>query len=1643
MKAKSIASANGCLCLLFTVLLFILNSPLQLQAQTQDSRSGDEAALEALYVAANGSSWNNNGGWSSSGMSLGNSIHGVSTATVDGELRVTAINLKNNNLTGSIDVPELGNLKQMTLFAVTFNSLNSSLPPELGNAANLEYLYLSRSDDVYVKNEFPHDTEEVTGGGDVHPGKNKGSENNVFTGPVPPEWGNLEKLKWLILNWTDSSSSSFDGITSVPDEIFNITTFEGLQIYENSNVSPRPFPSGVADMSGLVHLALGIQKTGGEGWVTGSLPAGFGNLSNLKFLRLKDNPNLTIDFDVVDFSGLKSLRNLVLAFTDIRGSFPDELLDGTLNDKLVGINLSFPEASGMTGSLPSGSTKMQILNVNNNNLSGAIPAEIWKNTQLINTNFSNNSFTSIGTDDLTGLSSGYWQIRNLRWSNNDIKGRWPNLDWENPDATKDFRRFEVENNRYVFSDMLWIPDNGGGKTIFELYKSQGLSVFSYSPQKPFGRSRTINFTTGSNVTINDFDDVVTHKDNRYQWKKNGSNISGATSRSLAISNAQDSDAGTYTLVVTNPNISALTLTSEPIELQVGSGGSDSPPSAPSLTSPVDGATGISTSPTLDWNSVSGADSYRLQVAASSDFSSTVTDASGLTGTQYEVSGLDYNTGYYWRVRASNSEGSGDWSSVWSFATESEPVSPPDTPVLRSPSDGATGITTTPTLDWDAADRADSYRVLVSEDDTFSETVIDLDGISASTTSYQPDGLDYATTYYWKVVAENSGGSTSSDAWSFTTEDPALDQPQLADPADGATDQPTTLALSWNAVSDADTYRLQVATDESFQSLFDDQGNISATEFTVENLDNGSTYYWRVRASNADGNSNWSQVRSFTTVAGDSSDPMAAPSLEAPSDGASGVSLTPTLSWSDVGADYYILHLDSPETPDLILEAEPGGTQYEVTSPLAGERLHKWRVRGVKDGVEGEWSSIFEFTTGSGDGSLPAAPTLSAPSDGATDQPTTSTLDWNSVSSADTYRVQLATTSDFSSPVTDVSGLTATQYEVSGLDYSTGYYWRVRASNSEGSGNWSSEWSFTTEEEPPSPPGTATLISPEDGVTGVTTSPIFEWEAASDADSYRLLISTDESFASLQADTAGITTTTLQVEGLDNATTYWWKVIAVNNAGETESETQSFTTEDTSLDQPQLVDPDDGATEQPTTLVLSWNAVDRADTYRLQLGSEEAFQTVEVDQSDITATEFTAENLNSGTTYYWRVRASNADGSSSWSEIRSFTTAYQVPDIPNLSSPNDGAVDQPTTLTLQWDASERAESYVLQVSADQEFLSLEFEQNGITGTEQEVKNVSNATTYYWRVRAVNPAGGSNWSGVWTFTTASKGNNGNGPNPPGQSKPDDKEENVPRNPNFEWSSVDADYYTLEVSMVSTGEVILEEDVYDTIFTPQQDLAYNTDYQWRIKGVKDSVDGAWSELWTFTTEAEGDGEITDPPAVPVLTTPADGAENTSLLPTFTWEPVDADNYVLQVTDGETFETVVETVVTGTIYTPSEELAYQTDYRWRVRAVKEGVEGDWSTERQFITEPEDGMETSLEQNYPNPFNPSTQVRFTLAETQRVSLKVYDTTGRQVATIVEGTLQAGTYERTFQADNLASGIYFLRLVTDNQVATSQMTLLK
>lgn len=286
--------------------------------------------------------------------------------------------------------------------------------------------------------------------------------------------------------------------------------------------------------------------------------------------------------------------------------------------------------------------------------------------------------------------------------------------------------------------------------------------------------------------------------------------------------------------------------------------------------------------------------------------------------------------------------------------------------------------------------------------------------------------------------------------------------------------------------------------------------------------------------------------------------------------------------------------------------------------------------------------------------LPPVPSLTGePPMGSVNAPVNPVLSWNPSNGASSYRLQVATSITFSSSsiVFDNSAITATSQQVAGLLNLTTYYWRVNATNSTGTSAWSTTWDFTTIIAAPVPP---ILISPGNGTTGITVSPIFAWNASSSAASYRLQVAYDFTFSLPVFDKSGITATSQQVTNLDSGDTYYWRVNATNTGGTSPySDIWSFTTSSPVVAVRQI------ESAIPTTYSLSQNypnPFNPSTTIRFDLKDN---STVELDISNILGQkvqEFDLGQMSAGTysqtvdisryasgLYFYRIEAMASDG----------------------------------------------------------------------------------------------------------------------------------------------------------------------------------------------------------------------------------------------------------------------------------------------------------------------------------------------------------------------------------------------------------------
>lgn len=654
--------------------------------------------------------------------------------------------------------------------------------------------------------------------------------------------------------------------------------------------------------------------------------------------------------------------------------------------------------------------------------------------------------------------------------------------------------------------------------------------------------------------------------------------------------------------------------------------------APTLLSPAIGATGVTMPATLSWNAVTGAGAYVVQVSPDSTFATGVMTSPPNKSTSSVVPPLKPATQYSWRVCAlapistPTSTQSGakkdaapsdplanvTWSAVWSFTTATPPA--PITlaaPALLTPANNATGVTVPVTVTWNAVTGAGGYAVQVSTDSTFKTNA--LQPLPATTPSAQLPPLMPNTLYYWRVCAlpplpgatsstkpvtttvkkcsqacsnQPTGPSapppplanvTWSTVWSFTTAAaPTLAAPILVSPANNATGVAVPVTLTWDAVTGAGAYAVQVSTDNTFATKVIALPPTTTTTVQLPPLTANTVYYWRVSAL---------------------------PPLPcAPTNAQPGTSST--VKKCGQACD---------KQPSCPQGPPPGPPQGPPPPPPTMT-----------------WSTVWSFTTATSTTTTLAAPILVSPSNSATGVALPVTLTWDAVTGATGYTVEVSTDSTFATGVTTTQS-TTTSLQVTTLSAGTQYYWRVCAvglsttttssaakpvatigvkrcvsacakgttpppppgqkppcpppgskppcppppgpppspttgttstTTTDTTGPWSAVWSFTTATTTPVTPVTLAaplLESPDDGAIGQLAQPTLTWDSVTNASAYQIQISTDNTFATCT--TLISAKTSVQTAVLTANTLYYWRVYALDDAGVAGawSEIWSFTT----------------------------------------------------------------------------------------------------------------------------------------------------------------------------------------------------------------------------------------------------------------------------------------------------------------------------------------------------------------------------------------------------------------------------------------------------------------------------------------------------
>lgn len=283
---------------------------------------------------------------------------------------------------------------------------------------------------------------------------------------------------------------------------------------------------------------------------------------------------------------------------------------------------------------------------------------------------------------------------------------------------------------------------------------------------------------------------------------------------------------------------------------------------PEHASPFNGSDSNSLNPTLAWSFVEGATEYRVQLSENFSFTNLLVDDT-VADNSYEVDEtLEFNSLYFWRVQAISPSGNSNFSGKFRFRTAQEP---PEAILLNIPEDGATQLRPGFNFTWQEQDRAEEYELEIAKNEDF--TPLTFNRTLTRVRFGDTQNLEFSTTYYWRVRGVNAAGAGDwSETRSFTT---IIEKPEsvtLSSPSDDESQVPVNAMFSWQESARAFEYVIQISKDESFPS--GELIELTSTEetATVESpLEYATIYYWRVKATNVGGESDFSSPRQFTTV----------------------------------------------------------------------------------------------------------------------------------------------------------------------------------------------------------------------------------------------------------------------------------------------------------------------------------------------------------------------------------------------------------------------------------------------------------------------------------------------------------------------------------------------------------------------------------------------------------------------------------------------------------------------------------------------------------------------------------------------------------------------------------------------------------
>jgi hypothetical protein len=507
-------------------------------------------------------------------------------------------------------------------------------------------------------------------------------------------------------------------------------------------------------------------------------------------------------------------------------------------------------------------------------------------------------------------------------------------------------------------------------------------------------------------------------------------------------------------------------------------------------------------------------------------------------------------------------------------------------------------------------------------------------------SYAPAALANGVTYFWQVVARNTGGATPGALWSFTTAPtapPPPGTPASSAPVNGATGVGTAPTLTWTSTG-ATSYDVSFGTTNPPPQVTSGQ---TAASYTPAALASGVTYFWQIVAHNTSG-ATPGPVWSLTT--GSAPTDVVIYASDVPPGGLHG-------AWAFAG---------DPASPNTTKLTTPASGASNLNAPLAaptdyvdvsfsagaGTPYTFWMRLEAFNNSKASDSVWVQFSDAQVNGAAiyPLATTSALLVKLATDTTAASDVNWGWVNSA--YWLTQPATVTFAT-----SGVHTVRVQVRGagvmfdqIVLSPNTYLNAAP------GIRTNDSTIVPKPVPPQPPGAPASPSPGNGATGTSTTPTLTWTSTG-ATSYDISFGTANPPPQVSAGQAAASFTPAT---LSTNTNYFWQIVAHNAAGSTSSPIWSFTTNNVPPPPPSTPvspSPADGATGTSTALTLAWSST-AATSYDVNFGTSSAPPQVSAGQA---AASFVPGALSNGTTYFWQVVAHNAAGTTT-GPVWSLTTA---------------------------------------------------------------------------------------------------------------------------------------------------------------------------------------------------------------------------------------------------------------------------------------------------------------------------------------------------------------------------------------------------